>query len=204
MTAVKQGRPFLSVEELTERVQRGALCSRCKQHKPLDQFGKDSSRKPLLVKSRCKPCEREYQADYRAKNADAKKKRDAEYYEKNKEQIKENVARYKLDNKEAILKVAREYSKSRTREQKAAVRHRRRAMLNGVLHIEFTVEEFNARMSMFGFKCWICKVGKFESVDHVKPVSKGGAHILANLRPCCLSCNASKKATWPFKVGDAK
>jgi 5-methylcytosine-specific restriction endonuclease McrA len=36
--------------------------------------------------------------------------------------------------------------------------------------------------------------------DHVKPLAKGGAHILANLRPACLSCNRSKRDRWPLPV----
>lgn len=30
------------------------------------------------------------------------------------------------------------------------------------------------------------------SVDHIKPVSKGGTHALENLVGCCSSCNSSK------------
>lgn len=199
----RTGRPNLSVDELRERFQRGAHCSRCKQHKPVDEFGVDKSRSPLCRKSRCKPCEKDYQAEYRAKNAERKKRRDVEYYQLNKSRIQERIAQYKLDNKEAILEAAREYAKKRYKEQPehmASLRHKRRADLAGVLHIPFTVEEFQARMSMFAFKCWICKIGEFETVDHVKPISKGGAHILANLRPCCKSCNSSKRQTWPFKA----
>lgn len=57
--------------------------------------------------------------------------------------------------------------------------------------------QINARMSMFGYKCWMCG-GPFEHVDHVKPLSKGGLHMLCNLRPACGSCNRSKAARWPF------
>jgi len=52
-------------------------------------------------------------------------------------------------------------------------------------------------MSYWGNKCWMCE-GPFEHVDHVKPLSKGGPHILANLRPACASCNASKNDRWPL------
>ncbi|WP_349257835.1 HNH endonuclease [Iamia sp.] len=37
-----------------------------------------------------------------------------------------------------------------------------------------------------------------DSIDHVKPLSKGGAHMLSNLRPSCRSCNSRKGARWPF------
>lgn len=34
------------------------------------------------------------------------------------------------------------------------------------------------------------------TADHVKPLAKGGPHILANIRPACVSCNSRKHATW--------
>jgi len=37
------------------------------------------------------------------------------------------------------------------------------------------------------------KRGKCRSIDHIFPVSKGGQHILSNLRVLCKSCNCSKQ-----------
>ncbi|MGX7727586.1 HNH endonuclease [Rhodococcus sp. 5G237] len=36
------------------------------------------------------------------------------------------------------------------------------------------------------------------TVDHVKPINKGGPHMLANLRPACGPCNSRKRDQWPF------
>lgn len=52
-----------------------------------------------------------------------------------------------------------------------------------------------ARMLYFGNRCWMCN-GPFEAIDHVKPLSKGGPHILANLRPACTPCNSRKSNKW--------
>jgi 5-methylcytosine-specific restriction endonuclease McrA len=38
--------------------------------------------------------------------------------------------------------------------------------------------------------------GPATSIDHVKPLSKGGQNLLANLRPACISCNARKGGKW--------
>jgi 5-methylcytosine-specific restriction endonuclease McrA len=35
-------------------------------------------------------------------------------------------------------------------------------------------------------------------IRHVKPIAKGGAEMLCNLRPICRSCNASKCDKWPY------
>lgn len=67
----------------------------------------------------------------------------------------------------------------------------------------FTREQLAARMAYFGNRCWIC-AGPFEQVDHVKPLAKGGPHMLANLRPSCAPCNNRKRARWPLSKEDLR
>lgn len=71
----------------------------------------------------------------------------------------------------------------------------RRKRAAAALKINYTLEQFAQRMSMWGSKCWMCG-GQFECLDHVKPLSRGGADCLANYRPACRSCNCSKGARW--------
>lgn len=73
-------------------------------------------------------------------------------------------------------------------------KRKKRANLRAGLVIPFTSAQLAARMAMFS-GCWMCG-GAWDTVDHVKPIAKGGAHILANLRPACRSCNSSKNAHW--------
>ena len=57
------------------------------------------------------------------------------------------------------------------------------------------------KMAMWGGKCWVCGHELDTdnlTFDHVKPLSKGGLDILANIRPCCRSCNCRKGNTWPL------
>jgi 5-methylcytosine-specific restriction endonuclease McrA len=51
----------------------------------------------------------------------------------------------------------------------------------------------------WGGVCWMCGAAATE-IDHVKPIDKGGAHILCNLRPACRPCNSRKAAKWPIDV----
>ena len=74
---------------------------------------------------------------------------------------------------------------------------RRRALKKAATVYPITSAQIAEKMSYWGNKCWMCE-GPFEHVDHVKPLSKGGPHILANLRPACASCNASKNDRWPL------
>ena len=69
----------------------------------------------------------------------------------------------------------------------------------GAPTIPFTVAQLEDRLSMFA-GCWMCgcELDGGMHIDHVKPLSKGGWHCLANLRPACGPCNLSKGAKWPL------
>lgn len=76
-----------------------------------------------------------------------------------------------------------------------AYSHERRKLVQQATPWNITVESVVQRMQAQGSKCWMC--GKPAStIDHVKPLSKGGLHILANMRPACLSCNSRKRNRW--------
>lgn len=77
---------------------------------------------------------------------------------------------------------------------------RRRARKKAAPSVKFTAAELKSRMAFFGNRCWMCR-GPFECVDHVKPIAKGGPHILANLRPACTRCNSMKSAKWTGVAG---
>lgn len=73
--------------------------------------------------------------------------------------------------------------------------NKRRAAIASSASVSFTLEQMTARFAYYGFACWMCGA-PWESMDHVKPLSKGGPHLLANLRPACTRCNSSKGAKW--------
>jgi len=56
-----------------------------------------------------------------------------------------------------------------------------------------TPTQLAARIDYWGGRCWVCYTA-FEEIDHVIPVTRGGTHWPANLRPICKSCNTSKGA----------
>lgn len=75
------------------------------------------------------------------------------------------------------------------------ISRRRRAKIRSAPSVSFTVEDLLLKVAYWGDKCWMCG-GKYESIDHVKPLSKGGSHFLSNLRPACSSCNSKKRSKW--------
>ena len=79
----------------------------------------------------------------------------------------------------------------------SAIRQGRiRATKYGGQHIEHTPEQFLAKMSYYGNKCWIC-AGPWEHSDHMKPLKRKGPNMLANWRPSCKDCNLRKQDMWP-------
>lgn len=75
---------------------------------------------------------------------------------------------------------------------------KRRATMKSPIHV--SLDGLAMKLLYWGNRCWICNVSNPDCWDHVKPLSKGGLHILANLRPACRSCNAKKHAKWPFEI----
>jgi len=56
----------------------------------------------------------------------------------------------------------------------------------------FTLKEWLDKVKEFDNKCAICKKVVKLTVDHIKPVSKGGMNTIDNIQPLCKSCNSKK------------
>lgn len=66
-----------------------------------------------------------------------------------------------------------------------------------------TVDALIARVDYYGGLCWMCGAPADE-IDHVKPLSAGGAWWPSNLRPACHDCNARKRNVWPYPTTTRK
>jgi 5-methylcytosine-specific restriction endonuclease McrA len=143
----------------------------------------------------------ERQRNYRARNRPRLRERDQAYYQANKERFRANQQAWRAANPERARELAvawRATNRELVLRSRRLAEARRRASKVESLVAPFTQAQLEARLSMFGGKCWICRTTAWEEVDHVKPLSKHGPHILANLRPACASCNRSKRDRWPF------
>lgn len=109
--------------------------------------------------------------------------RQRKWADANRDKIAAKHQRWKL------LPGSREKMAERARRRYAAKRR------NGVARI--TAKLLEQKMAYWGRRCWMCG-GQFEHVDHVKPIAKGGAHFLCNLRPACGPCNQAKNGRWPW------
>ena len=64
---------------------------------------------------------------------------------------------------------------------------------------KLTLATHNEILKEYNNTCWICE-DTIDTVswDHVKPLSKGGAHVRSNVRPTHIRCNSRKSNKWPF------
>lgn len=100
------------------------------------------------------------------------------------ESHRDEIAVYMLDYAKANRVRFRTYGAKRKAHKLAAEGHA-------------TPEQVAARWAYYGGRCWMCG-GIATSIDHVKPLAKGGSNWPANLRPACRPCNSAKKHTWPW------
>jgi len=55
---------------------------------------------------------------------------------------------------------------------------------------------FKRLLEKYNFKCNSCNSTENLSIDHIKPVSKGGKDTFDNLQILCKSCNSRKGSRW--------
>jgi 5-methylcytosine-specific restriction endonuclease McrA len=147
-------------------------------------------------------CVRHYQAQYRAAHREKARATTAKWRAENPERHRENLARWRTipENQQLARERTRVWlvaNPKRRAEQSA----RRNALKRSGQATRISMKLLEAKLAYWGWRCWIAGpscTGDPEQWDHVKPLSKRGAHLLANLRPACRPCNNRKGAQWPF------
>lgn len=146
-----------------------------------------------------------YQKTYYAGHKDWAAKYGKAHYQANKAAYKANADAWRKAHPEEDRAARREWVKKNPELRKhiaKACSHKRRAQKRGSAVIDnITLSQWLLRKSVFGDCCAYCgipedAVGSL-SADHVIPLSRGGLHILSNLRPACKSCNSQKWAKKP-------
>ena len=162
-------------------------CSKCKTTKPLDNFGKDRRAK-MGLRSQCKECEKLYE---KTRNQNKKRAYAKRYRQENREREKTRLKNWKENNPEKY-KAYRTTTKLRRRVDE--------------FDKDITLEELHNRS---GGICALCgKVcdyldyrldnnifiagNNYPSIDHIKPLSKGGSHTWDNIQLAHKRCNSIK------------
>lgn len=134
----------------------------------------------------------------KAKNREANRKKHAarqrHYVAANREQVYESNRRSYQTRRAARIAKVMEWRR-RHPEIHAESQRRRRAQRRLTAVARIDPAAVTAKLAYWGWRCWMCG-GTPGTWDHVKPLSKNGPHLLANLRPACLSCNARKGSHW--------
>jgi len=168
----------------------------------------------------------DYHRNYRAERRPELLQRQLEYRKARRVELAAKQREYNANNREAIAEYMRtrytgdgkfaESARQRVRQwvldnpERARMNtrlaaSRRRARIRNATVVPFTQEQLDQRMAYYGNRCYIktsACTGGFDDIDHVKPISSGGAHMLSNLRPACEPCNSRKHARWPFNPED--
>ncbi len=85
---------------------------------------------------------------------------------------------------------------------KANNRRRRRAAENATGG-RFTVEEFDALCSAYGYACLsCCAADRVLEADHVVSFTRGGHDEISNIQPLCGECNRRKFTAVIASYGD--
>lgn len=135
-------------------------------------------------------CSGHYNRRYYQQDPQRHRDRAKQWAEQNPEKRAANEARR---TPESIRKSARDWY-WRNRIRAIVAQQNIRAAKKGLTTV-VTVEQMLGRLAMFLNRCYLCG-GRPDGFDHVKPLSAGGLHIPANMRPCCTRCNTVKGATW--------
>lgn len=191
-------------------------CRQCSAELLLVEHYYKDKRSPGGYRTMCKACCRAYFAEYRrGPGGERAKAYLAEYRAAHREKARATTARYREEHPDRVRAAQDRYRadpahKEIARERATAFRkanpekrleygRRRRARMraSAVGKKVITPEQLAAKRAYWGDRCWMCH-GPAGAWDHVKPINRQGAHILANLRPACLPCNTRKKDCWPY------
>lgn len=173
------------------RAVAGRTCTTCLAFKPRDAFNKMSQARDGLYPS-CRVCRAAARA--RPEAARIAASRTLAWRQANPERSRESIRRSTRKNAARVAAYLAAWHAANP-DKVRVHRLTRRGLINSASRVPFTHKQLIARMDYLGNKCWMCG-GAFEHVDHVKPLSKGGAHVLSNLRPACAYCNLSKNDKW--------
>lgn len=182
------------------------VCTKCKEEKPLEAFSKDSQKKDGL-RSSCKACKKTYDKKYVSENKESKYAKAAIYNAAHREEKAAYDKTRRDEYGDVIRSKKREYyhnggkevgdtwiknNRERTRSYASKAAAKRRTLL---VDSELSHKKVEQWLKLQEPVCAYCKTccKEYYEIDHILPLSRGGAHSLDNLAISCRSCNRSKK-----------
>lgn len=141
-----------------------------------------------------------YLADYRSRHREKARATTSAYREEFPQRVRaaQQAYRARPENQITARERARAFRLANP-DRRSEYERRRRAFKIATAIGFIEPAQLAAKFAFWGNRCWMCQSPNRLEVDHVKPLSKGGAHVLANLRPACGGCNRSKSDRWPLR-----
>lgn len=179
-------------------------CSKCATLKVSTEFHKRARSNDGLM-SQCKECvNSRIRANY-AKDPEPKIRKTRQYHREHPEWSQQVLRDWHAANRDRRAEKVKNRIKSDPefatyRRKLTSLREReRRAEKVGTELTKTSQEDYDRILEEHDGRCWICEL-PVERVfwDHVQPLSKGGPHVVTNLRPACNPCNSRKSNLWPF------
>ena len=184
----------------------GKRCSQCREVKSLDSFPRRNTT-PCGYKPNCKDCAKAYyeankerilarQHEYYKNNAEALNARRRERYRDNPEERLEAHRAWRKENPEKARESDRKYRAKYYKENYDKIMANTRKYQARKAGARVEVVSYTAILEEHGMVCHICgediESRKQLHFDHVVPISRGGEHSMANIRPSHESCNCRK------------
>lgn len=135
----------------------------------------------------------EYFREYHARNKERRNARSKAWRDANPERSREQSRRWAETNPEKVQENLRRHHRTEKYRVTRAVRRNRDVPGHA------SKDQIEARVIYFGSRCWVCRA-PYDSIDHVKPLARGGSNWPGNLRPICRPCNTRKKDRWPLSA----
>jgi len=123
-----------------------------------------------------------YCSEYRLAHLDSKRAYDRAYWDGREDEHTEHTRKWRRDNPEKF-KILKGVTKAK----------RRAREINAPGF--FTSEDWMQKVEYYGWRCVYCNIELTSdtlTLDHVKPLSKGGSNWVSNLVPSCSPCNRKK------------
>jgi 5-methylcytosine-specific restriction endonuclease McrA len=160
-------------------------CSRCKSNYPLSHFSRDKSTKDGLS-LQCSNCRRYYREINKEKNKIYQQIYKAQHRERLLAEKRVASRIYYQKNRQKVLDRQKSVVRPEIGQLKQILR-RARKQQNGIFRV--TAREIQ-RLRAMG--CLYCGKATSGTIDHIIPLSRGGAHKIGNLVASCLTCNLQK------------
>lgn len=178
-------------KEIKEKKKQWYLDNKDKHKQYCEQYYENNKNEILEKHKQWREDKKEQIADKRKQYRQNNKNKIAEYNKQYREQHKEEIAEYQKQWRQDNSEYFKQWFKDNPHVAfNNNIKHR-----HG-LNSNITKEQYYEILEYFGYKCAYCGCdldSDNRTLDHVIPLSKGGAVDPWCIVPCCGSCNSSKK-----------